>query len=139
MCLIFYDYFPFFLFCYWQILSSREQKKHLMNYNTTICWQCELAPFFSLIVELRWNYCIFCSFILFRCFNIYPMFVFRVRSCEIYFLIWMIAHTKIMKIVAFSSKSWKLINIVADEFQDFFLLDCRKNLESPPWIMCHNH
>ena len=70
MCLIFYDYFPFFLFCYWQILQLTGAKEHLMNYNTTICWQCELAPFFSLIVELRWNYCIFCSFILFCCWNI---------------------------------------------------------------------
>ena len=41
--------FPFFYFVTDKYFSSREQKKHLMNYNTTICWQCELAPFFSLI------------------------------------------------------------------------------------------
>ena len=62
--------FPFFYFVTDKYFSSQGAKEHLMNYNTTICWQCELAPFFSLIVELRWNYCIFCSFILFCCWNI---------------------------------------------------------------------
>ena len=108
MCLIFYDYFPFFLFCYWQILQLTGAKEHLMNYNTTICWQCELAPFFSLIsrATLELLHLLFVySFSLFQyisCVRVPCSFVWNI------FLIWMIAHTKIMKIVAFSSKSWKL-------------------------------
>ena len=99
--------FPFFYFVTDKYFSSQGAKEHLMNYNTTICWQCELAPFFSLIsrATLELLHLLFVySFLLLKYF---------LCSCsvfvrEIYFLIWMIAHTKIMKIVVFSSKSWKL-------------------------------
>ena len=38
MCLIFYDYFPFFsIFVTDKYSAHGSKKKHLMNYNTTIC------------------------------------------------------------------------------------------------------
>ena len=93
--------FPFFYFVTDKYFSSQGAKEHLMNYNTTICWQCELAPFFSLIIRVTLE--------LLHLLFVYSFSLFQYISCvrvqcsfvKYIFLIWMIAHTKIMKLSHF--------------------------------------
>ena len=107
MCLIFYDYFPFFLFCYWQILQltgSKRTSNELQHHHLLAMWVGTIFLVNSRVTLELLHLLFVYSFLLLKYF---------LCSCsvfvrEIYFLIWMIAHTKIMKIVAFSSKSWKL-------------------------------
>ena len=118
MCLIFYDYFPFFLFCYWQILQltgSKRTSNELQHHHLLAMWVGTIFLVNSRVtLELLhllfvYSFSLFqyisyvrvpCSFVWNIFFNLDDCSYKNNENCRIF--------VEVMKTVALSSKSLKL-------------------------------